>query len=110
MPGPRKGTVLPIGPRIMERRLLKGWSREDLELATDLVVEELASKELKPGRMSRRLAKKRSEGNLAGIGLTTLASIEKSNPALPFTMKIVAAALGVEMRTLIHPQESLCLE
>lgn len=110
MPGPRKGTVLPNGPMIIRLRTLRGWSREDLEWQTHLVVEELAKKELnRRGRISKRCIARRGKTKLAGIGLTTLASIEKSNPAFPFTIKIVAEALGVEMHTLIHPHDPFCL-
>ncbi len=108
MPDPRKGTVIPNGPKIIALRTLRGWSREDLEWHTHLVVEELAKKELNRGRIYKRCVARRNKKKLAGIGLTTLSSIEKSRPAYPFTLKIVAAALGVEMQTLIHPQHSFC--
>lgn len=105
MPGPRKGTVIPLGYIIKALRIRKGWSRDDLEWQTHLVVEELAKKESHRSRIYRRWASRRKQNKLAGIGLSTLASIEKSKPALPFTLKIVAAALGVEVETLIDPQD-----
>ena len=109
MPGPRKGTVIPNGPKIMALRTLRGWSREDLEWHTHLVVEELAKIELKRGRFYKRCESSRSKNRLAGISVTTLASIEKSKPTYPFTLKIVSTALDVEMQTLIHPLHPLCL-
>lgn len=91
-------------------RILKGWARDDLGTETDLAVAELAKNELNRGRMTRRYEAKRRSNKPAGLCLTTLASIEQGKPAFPFTIKIVATALGVEMHTLIHPHDPFNLE
>ncbi len=88
-------------------RRLKGWSRYDLEWQTHLVVEELAKKEPRRSRINKRYEERSSKKKLTGISLNALASIEKGNPTYPFTLKIVAAALGVEMQTLLDPQDPL---
>ena len=96
-------TVIPNGPKIFKLRKHKGWTLEDLAWETRSVVEENAKSGTRRSCYSRRCASRIKNNEAVGISLTTLVSIENSEPKFLFTMKIVAEALGVEMHTLIHP-------
>ncbi|MDC1287561.1 hypothetical protein N8198_06725 [Gammaproteobacteria bacterium] len=100
-------TLIPNGPLIKELRMIRGWTQEETAYQTHDTIERIAKTENPPGRFARRYRVKTANDQLAGISIGTLHSIENSNPAYPFTLKIIAETFGLPLQSLLRPDDLL---